>query len=83
MTRKRIYTIAHELGITSKELIQKLEEMGMPGLKAANTVDEEEYALIVNLYKEETAPPKKEEKPQQEAKAKEEVMIVRIRKELV
>ncbi len=72
VTRKRIYTIAHELGITSKELIQKLEEMGMPGLKAANTVDEEEYALIVNLYKEETAPPKKEEKPQQEAKAKEE-----------
>ncbi len=70
VTRKRIYTIAQELGITSKELIQKLEEMGMPGLKAANTVDEDEYALIVNLYKEESAP-SKEEKQQQKAGTKE------------
>ncbi len=62
VTRKRIYTIAKELGITSKELINKLEEMGMPGLKPANTVDEDEYSLIVNLYKEQSAP--KEEKPQ-------------------
>ena len=54
MTRKRIYEIAKEFGVTSKELISKLEEMGMPGLKAANSVDEEEYGLIVNLYQEET-----------------------------
>ncbi len=56
MTRKRIYEIAKEFGITSKELIGKLAEMGMPGLKAANSVDEEEYGLITNLYQEETAP---------------------------
>ncbi len=56
VTRKRIYTIAKELGITSKELIAKLEQMGMPGLKPANTVDAEEYSLIVNLYTEESAP---------------------------
>ena len=68
VTRKRIYTIAKELGITSKELIQKLEEMGMPGLKAANTVDEEEYALIVNLYKEETAPKAPEQKKEEQLK---------------
>jgi len=61
LARKRIYEIAKELGITSKELIAKLAEMGMPGLKAANSVDEDEYALIVNLYKEESAPPKEEE----------------------
>ena len=54
MTRKRIYEIAREFGVTSKELISKLDEMGMPGLKAANSVDEEEYGLIVNLYQEET-----------------------------
>ena len=56
MTRKRVYEIAKELGVSSKELIAKLAEMGMPGLKAANTVDDEEHALIVNLYQEERAP---------------------------
>ncbi len=63
MARKRIYEIAGELGITSKELIAKLADMGMPGLKAANTVDEEEYALIVHLAEEEAAPPEPEEPP--------------------
>lgn len=54
MTRKRIYEIAREFGVTSKDLISKLADMGMPGLKATNSVDEEEYGLIVNLYQEET-----------------------------
>ena len=53
MPKKRIYEIARELGVTSKELIARLDEMGMPGLKAANSVDEEEHALIVNLYQDE------------------------------
>ena len=53
LSKKRIYEIARELEISSKELIAKLEEMGMPGLKAANSVDDEEYALIVHLYEEE------------------------------
>ena len=53
MSKKRIYEIARELEVSSKELIAKLEEMGMPGLKAANSVDDEEYALIVHLYDEE------------------------------
>ena len=56
MARKRIYEIAKELGVTSKELAAKLDEMGMPGLKASNSVDEEEYALIVHLYQDEAAP---------------------------
>ncbi len=53
MAKKRIYEIAKELGVTSKDLVAKLDEMGMPGLKAANSVDEEEYALIVHLYQDE------------------------------
>lgn len=52
LSKKRIYEIARELGISSKELIDKLEELGMPGLKAANSVDDEESALIVHLYEE-------------------------------
>ena len=50
MAKKRIYEIAKELGVTSKELIAKLDEMGMPGLKAANSVEEDEYSLIVHLF---------------------------------
>ena len=52
LSKKRIYEIARELGVSSKELIDKLEELGMPGLKAANSVDDEESALIVHLYEE-------------------------------
>jgi len=63
VARKRIYEIARELGITSKELIAKLAEMGMPGLKASNSVDEEEYALIIHLTQEEAEPEEPEEAP--------------------
>ena len=56
LSKKRIYEIARELDVSSKELIAKLEEMGMPGLKATNSVDDEEHALIVRLYEEEKAP---------------------------
>jgi translation initiation factor IF-2 len=67
LARIRIYEIAKELGVSSKELIAKLDEMGMPGMKAANSVDEEERALIVHYFQEEEtseaeaeAPPKGE-----------------------
>jgi len=56
LARKRIYEIAHEVGVSSKDLIAKLEEMGMAGMKAANSVEEEEYALIVRLYEEPEKP---------------------------
>ncbi len=55
MPKKRIYEIARELGLSSKDLIAKLEELGMPGLKAANSVDDEESALIAHLIEEEGA----------------------------
>ncbi len=55
MGKKRIYEIARELDISSKELIAKLEEMGMSGMKAANSVDEDEHALIVHLFEEGSA----------------------------
>lgn len=69
MVRKRIYEIAKELGITSKELVAKLEEMGMPDLKAANSVDDDEHALIVNLYREQTKGPQAPAAEEAEAKA--------------
>jgi len=56
LVRKRIYEIAKELGTTSKDLIARLEELGMPGLKAANSVDDDEHALIVHMYEEQGSP---------------------------
>jgi translation initiation factor IF-2 len=55
LSRIRIYEIAKELGVTSKELIAKLDEMGMSGMKASNSVDEEERGLIVHLFQEESS----------------------------
>jgi len=52
LTRRRVYEIARELDVTSKELISRLGDLGMPGLKASNSVDDDEYQLIVNLYRE-------------------------------
>ena len=69
MARKRIYEIAKELAISSKELIAKLEEMGMPGLKATNTVDDDEYSLILSVYQEDVAVAKPKER-QRKAKKK-------------
>lgn len=56
MARKRVYEIAKELGVPSKDLVARLAEMGMPNLKASNAVEDEEYQLILNLYREEKAP---------------------------
>jgi len=69
VARKRIYEIAKELAISSKELIAKLEEMGMPGLKATNTVDDDEYSLILSVYQENVAVAKPKER-QRKAKKK-------------
>ena len=55
MSRKRIYEIAKELGISSKDLIAALSDLGMTDLKAANSVDEEEEALIVQMYQDSIA----------------------------
>lgn len=68
MGRKRVYEIARELDVSSKDLIAKLEEMGLAGMKAANSVDEDEYTLIVNLYREEGATTVAAPEPAEKAK---------------
>lgn len=68
MSKKRVYEIARELGVPSKELIQALAEMGMPGLKAVNTVDEEEAEVIRELFLEHKQAPAVEESEAQAQK---------------
>jgi translation initiation factor IF-2 len=50
--KKRVYEIARELGISAKELMEALGEMGMPGLRAVNAVEEEEAEVLRELFRE-------------------------------
>jgi len=77
LSKKRVYEVARELGVPTKELIETLAEMGMPGLKAVNTVEEEEAEVIRELFEEHkgktaAAQAPKEAEPAAAAPAKEE-----------
>jgi translation initiation factor IF-2 len=69
MKKKRIYEIARELNISSKELIEKLAEMGMSSLYPANSVGAEEYTLILSLYQDDVSSTGEQEKPEEEPTA--------------
>ncbi|MFW6421929.1 MAG: translation initiation factor IF-2 [Candidatus Bipolaricaulota bacterium] len=68
MPKRRVYEIANDLGIESKEMLSILEELGMGELTPLNTVDEEEYELIVDLYEDRVT----EEEAETEIEAEEE-----------
>lgn len=56
MTKKRVYEIARDLGVPSKELLEALVELGMPGLRAVSTVTDEEAELIRAFFRDRQAP---------------------------
>ena len=56
MEKKRVYTIAEELGIPSKELIAKLEELDIKVSSHMSTLTIEEADIIVEMLKEESKP---------------------------
>lgn len=58
MTKVRVYEIAKELNITSKELMEKIEELDMKINSHMSSIEEEEAQLIKELLTEE---PKEEE----------------------
>jgi translation initiation factor IF-2 len=55
LEKKRVYTIADEIGITSKELIAKLEELDIKVSSHMSTLTREEADIIVEMFKEEKA----------------------------
>jgi len=52
VSKHRVYEIADELDLESKEMLGILDELGMGDLTPLNTVDDEERDLIVELYEE-------------------------------
>jgi translation initiation factor IF-2 len=53
LEKKRVYTIAEELGISSKELIAKLEELDIKVSSHMSTLTIEEAEIIVEMLREE------------------------------
>lgn len=57
MTKKRVYEIARDLEVPTKDLLEALVELGMPGLRAVNTVTDEEAEIIREFFRERPAAP--------------------------
>ncbi|HAZ27519.1 TPA: translation initiation factor IF-2 [Candidatus Acetothermia bacterium] len=57
LTKKRVYEIARDLEVPTKDLLEALVELGMPGLRAVNTVTDEEAEIIREFFRERPAAP--------------------------
>lgn len=56
MTKKRVYEVARELGVSSKEVLEALGELGMTGLRAVSTLSDEDARLLQEYFQEKEAP---------------------------
>ena len=54
MTRIRVYELAKELGLTSKDLIEKISDLDLDINSHMSTMEEEEAELIKELLKEDS-----------------------------
>ena len=70
MAKKRVYELAKQLNISTKELIDKLKDLGIEVNNHMSTVDEENAALVEELIKGEKEDPKKPEKTEEKPKEK-------------
>ena len=53
MSKTRVYKLAQELGMSSKDLMEKLEELDIQVTNHMSSLDEEEAELIIELLKDE------------------------------
>ncbi len=78
MSNTRVYTLAKELGLESKEFVKELEKEGIKVKSHMSTVDDETAELIMTLFKVEERSPNKEETSivkEETAVVKEEVKV--------
>ncbi|MBU5437664.1 translation initiation factor IF-2 [Tissierella sp. MSJ-40] len=80
MTKIRIYELAKELKMSSKELIQKIEELNIDVSSHMSSIEGEEAELIKEIIEEEKKGPKKENKHNNKQEKKKEE-IIKIEKE--
>lgn len=53
MSKMRVYQLAKELGVTSKELIEKLKDLSVEVGNHMSTLEDEEASLLIELFTEE------------------------------
>lgn len=65
MSKVRVYEVAKQLGLSSKEIMDKLKEYGFEVHSHMSTLEDEEANLIISYYKEdsESKHPKTDNKP--------------------
>ncbi|MCD6449973.1 MAG: translation initiation factor IF-2 [Thermotogaceae bacterium] len=85
MGKIRVYQLARKLGMTTRELLQELEELGIPTKSHMSYIDEETVSLLMELFEEEektdkTAKTEKKEKRKKEEEETEELEEKRPRK---
>ncbi|KXG75795.1 translation initiation factor IF-2 [Thermotalea metallivorans] len=79
MSKIRVYQLAKELGISSKELIEKLSEFGVEVANHMSTLEEDEASIIMEFYDIDNKKPKdkktskKQNRENDETKGKEAV----------
>jgi translation initiation factor IF-2 len=79
LAKKRVYELARELGMPTRELISALEKLGMPNLSAFHVIRDEEVEVIRGLLSEQEAEVSvkpAEEKPAPRAKPRPPVVAV-------
>jgi len=79
LAKKRVYELARELGMPTRELISALEKLGMPNLSAFHVIRDEEVEVIRGLLSEQKAEVSvkpAEEKPAPRAKPRPPVVAV-------
>lgn len=79
MANTRVYTLAKELGLDSKEFVKELEKEGIKVKSHMSTVDDETVELIMTLFKVEEKPsaPKKSPNNEETTVVKEETVVVK------
>ncbi|MDI3471793.1 MAG: translation initiation factor [Thermotogaceae bacterium] len=79
MGKLRVYELAKKFGMSSKELLNELEELGIDAKSHMTVLDESTVNLLIELYEEENEPvkPKKgtKSKPKKEKEDEEDIEI--------
>ncbi|KXZ39814.1 translation initiation factor IF-2 [Alkalithermobacter thermoalcaliphilus JW-YL-7 = DSM 7308] len=78
MTKMRVYKLAQEFGITSKELIEKLQQLGINVINHMSTLEEDDVKVVMELFKESNNNEKineKEEEAMQKIKIADKVVV--------
>ncbi len=71
MGKIRVYQLARKLGMTTRELLQELEDLGIPMKSHMSYIDEETVSLLLELYEAEEESEKAKKVPQKEKKREE------------